>query len=170
MSKKYYNIDTKTLTLPFNFNEELKDLPSDTRIIIFEEDYHTYEYSKFNQSVDNLPTNLSNLTFGFWFNQEVDNLPNNLTHLIFGWHFDQSVDNLPKNLTHLTFGYRFNQKIDNLPQTLTHLTVRRLFNQKVDNLPSNIKHINIYQRQFNLFKKIPFDCKIIDEDNKEIFL
>jgi hypothetical protein len=35
---EYYNEDTKTLTLPSEFNEELNDLPIDTQIMIFEED------------------------------------------------------------------------------------------------------------------------------------
>ncbi len=38
------------------------------------------------------------------FNQLVENLPNNITHLTFGLHFNQLVDNLSNNITHLTFG------------------------------------------------------------------
>jgi hypothetical protein len=36
---EYYNVDIKTLKLPWYFNEELKHLPIDTQIMIFEEDY-----------------------------------------------------------------------------------------------------------------------------------
>ena len=38
MSEEHYNGKTKTLTLPYNFNEELTDLPLETMTIIFEED------------------------------------------------------------------------------------------------------------------------------------
>ena len=36
MLEEYYNKETETLTLPFNFNSLLKDLPLGTKIIIFE--------------------------------------------------------------------------------------------------------------------------------------
>ena len=98
MLEKYYNIETKTLTLPHEFNVELKDLPFDTKIIIFEENYYKGEHSIFNQKVDNLPKNLICLTFGHCFDQKVDNLPLNLTHLTLGWYFSKSVNNLPLNL------------------------------------------------------------------------
>jgi hypothetical protein len=91
-----YNIDIKTL-IPYNFNEELKDIPNDTQIIVFEN-----EYSIFNQKVDNLPKNLTQITFGFYFNQKVDYLPQNLIHLTFGGYFNQKIDNLPKNIIYLT--------------------------------------------------------------------
>ena len=52
MFKKYYNTQTKTLTLPFSFYEELKDLLVDTQILLFEENYNRKEYSKFNRRVE----------------------------------------------------------------------------------------------------------------------
>ena len=110
MLEKYYNKKTNTLTIPLNFNEELKDLPSDTKIIIFEEDYNKREYSQFNQLVDKLP--------------------NNLTHLAFGC----------------------------------------CFNEKVDNLPNNLKQLKIFETPVYYLKKIPFGCRIIDEDDNEIFI
>ena len=42
------------------------------------------KYSKFNKKVNNLPQNITHLTFGYWFNQEVNALPQGLTHLTFG--------------------------------------------------------------------------------------
>jgi hypothetical protein len=86
---EYYNKDTKTLTLPYDFNEELIDLAIRMQIIIFEKNYKNNQYSIFNKSVNSLP--------------------NTITHLTFGYSFNQKVDNLPKDLTHLTFGRRFNQ-------------------------------------------------------------
>ena len=156
--------------------------------------------------MDNLPSNLTHLTFGCYFNQEVYNLPKNLTHLTFGFWFNKSVDNLPYShmcekiangvrppeyLTHLTFGHQFNKSVDatrknkiftgapknnivfdgdNLPASLTHLIFGNSFNYKVYNLPLTMKEIMICKQQIHLLKKIPFNCKIIDEDNKEIFL
>ena len=31
MLEKYYNVKTKTLTFPYDYDEELKDLPADTK-------------------------------------------------------------------------------------------------------------------------------------------
>ena len=83
MLEEYYNAKTKTLTIRFSFNEELNDLPVDTQIMIFKEDSYNVIYSEFNQLVDNLPKNLTNLTFGWKFNQSVDKLPESVTHLTF---------------------------------------------------------------------------------------
>jgi hypothetical protein len=141
---KYYNVDTQTLSLPWVFNKEIKNLLIDVQIIIFEEDRAKKQFSKFNQSVDNLPNTLTHINFGRRFNQSVDNLPNNLTHLTFGAWFNQSVDSLPNNLTHLTFGVGFNQSVDYLPKNLTHLTFGYSFNQKVDSLPSTLIEIGFY--------------------------
>ena len=132
-----YNKEIKTLIIHYTFNEKLKDLPEETKIIIFDEEYPNY--SNFNQTVDKLPQNITHLTFGFRFNQKVDKLPQSITHLTFSWVFDQTVDNLPQNLTHLTFGYDFNQKVDNLPFL--------------------VKKIKIHNQK--LITKIPFGCKII---------
>ena len=141
MLEEYYNKETKTLSIPWNFNEELTDLPFDTKIIIFEEDLSTVQYSKFNHKVGHQGC-------------EDVNCPRNL----------------PNSLTHLTFGFRFNQKVNNLPVNLTHLSLGRDFNQKVDNLPLNIEEIKIYDVQKSLLKKIPFGCKILNEYDKEIIL
>jgi hypothetical protein len=64
MLKKYYNKERKTLNIPYNFNEELKDIPEETEIIIFSQTYFNDEYSQFNQPVDNLPEKITHLTFG----------------------------------------------------------------------------------------------------------
>jgi hypothetical protein len=147
----------------------------------------------FNQEVKNLPKNLTHLTFGYTFNQLVDNLPNKLTELTFGDCFNQGVDNLPNNLTHLTFGRYFNQSVDSLPDTIKELTYwseSKLnniptsieytniiftkydkYNKVIDNLPINVKIIRINKPdKAHYLKKIPFGCKVVDENEKEIFI
>jgi hypothetical protein len=54
------------------------------------------------------------------FNQKVDNLPNNLTHLSFGYCFNKEVNNLPENLTHLSFGRQ-------TPVRLAHPKIMNIF-------------------------------------------
>jgi hypothetical protein len=86
-----YNTDTKTLIISCDFNEELKDIPNDTQIIIFKN-----EYSIFNIKVNYLPQSLTHIIFGSLIHQKLDKLPKNLTHLTFKDYFDNKVDNLPK--------------------------------------------------------------------------
>jgi hypothetical protein len=110
----YYNKETKTLTLPQEYNEVITNVSKEIEIIIFK------KYSIFNKPVDNLPEKLTHLTFGFNFNQSVDNLPENLTYLSFIGYFNKLVDNLPKNLTHLTFGRQ-------TPVRLAHPKIMNIF-------------------------------------------
>ena len=56
MWTEHYNKETKTLTIPYNFNRELKDIPEETEIIEI--------CGNFNKLVDNLPKKLTHLTFG----------------------------------------------------------------------------------------------------------
>ena len=59
MLDKYYNKETHTLRLPYNFKSLLKDLPLGTKIIIFEENRKNQQFSEFNQKVNNLPSILT---------------------------------------------------------------------------------------------------------------
>ena len=182
-----FNYDelTKTLTIQFEFDDELVDLSNNIKIIIFENTYSNC--SKFNKNVDNLPPNLTHLTFGSYFNQNVDKLPPNLTHLTFEGRFNQKLNCLPRNLTHLTFGWIFdkdkcpsnltysihngifNQDVDNLPQNLTHLTFGNNFNQNINNLPFTIQKIIIHDKnKIHLFKKIPYGCILTDVCDMEL--
>jgi hypothetical protein len=81
--------------------------------------------------------------FGNYFNQPVNNLPSTITHLQFGWKFNQPVNNLPSSITHLKFKYDFNQQIDNLPNSLISLSLRGDFNQQINHLPDSLKFLNI---------------------------
>ena len=108
---KYYNNTTKTLTIPYDFNEVLKDIPDDTEIIIFDEDNENEKNSKFNQEIKEniLPGNLHTLTFGICFNQEIKEnvLPGNLHTINFGYHFNKEIKKnvLPDTLHTIKFGY-----------------------------------------------------------------
>ncbi len=101
-----------------------------------------YKINIFNKNVNNLPTTLTHLVFGYKFNCNVDTLLSNLTLINFGWCFNKDVSKLPHSITHLTFGFRFNQDISNLPQNLTHLSLGRIFNQQC-NIPLNIKYLKL---------------------------
>lgn len=124
-----------------------------------------YAESKFNKSVDLLPSNLTHIKFGYSFNQPVENLPFELIWLEFGFLFNQSVNMLPNTITYLVFGYSFNQPINDLPNSLEYISLGKSFNQTINNLPNSIYYINIgsieisgskYLSEFNQYtNKLP---------------
>ena len=117
--KKFYNNNTKTLIIPHYYGQKIKNIPKETQIIIFEENFDLYELSLFNHPINSSTIKINNLICGNVNTSSFSNL-NNLTHLTFGWFFNQSVDKLPKNLIHLTLGHKFNKTINKLPKKLTH--------------------------------------------------
>ena len=48
---QYYDTDTKILTIPYTYNQELVDIPKDTVEIIFQQDDVNKIYLKFNQEI-----------------------------------------------------------------------------------------------------------------------
>ena len=182
-AKYYYKKETQTLTLPYEFNSELTDVPLDTKILIFDQDptFYSGEHSLFNKTVDNLPDSITKIIFGWHFNQKVDNLPKNLIYLVFGTYFNKNADKLPTGLLHLSFGdgfnqtvnelpeklsylkfgYRFNQNIDKLPNSLISLTFGFEFNKTTDKLPNSLKQLGFYSYK-SLKNNIPNFIEIID--------
>jgi hypothetical protein len=163
-----YNKETKTLIILYDFNKELKDIPKETEIIIFENKFNEYNLNykyflifpqnlihltfneNFSQKLNNFPQyflcfskNLTHLTFGRNFNYKVNKFPKNLIEIIFGYWYAQKKNIFPKNLTHLTFGNNYNRAVDNLPKNLTHLILGNYFNQKVDTLPQNLTYLTL---------------------------
>jgi hypothetical protein len=165
---KYYDKETKTLSFPPYYNEELKNLPEDVENMIFYENFEEKLFAKFNCSVNNLPNNLQNITFGWYFNKSVDKLPNNLQNITFGYLFNQPVDNLPKNLQSITFGNDFNHPVDYLPPKLKHLKFGTHFNHPVDKLPNNLQSIT-FGYYFNCpINKLPITIKELGFCSKTI--
>ena len=170
---KYYNNITKTLTIPYNFNEELKDIPDDTEIIIFDEDRKNNKYSKFNQKIKEnvLPDSLHTLSFGWDFNQEIKEnvLPGNLNTLTFDFHFNQKIKEnvLPKSIKKIGLWSHCNL-INNLPLQLEEVYIQFYHNydKEITNLPITLKKITIdYEKYLKYITKIPFGCEIIIQKN-----
>ncbi len=171
---EYYNPQTKKLCLPSLFTKKLYNVLEETEIIVFSKN------SFFRKSIDNLPKNLSQLIFGYWFNQPVKNLPKNLTYLSFGFCFNQSLNKLPKNLKYLKLDYNFNslsvfsknlnilsltcnnKLINNIPNNIEKLYITfyddEYYNYYIENLPSTVLQIIIEDIKFKKYLKIPFSC------------
>ena len=52
MLEEFYNKETHNLTIPWNFDEELHDLPQDLKVIVFEHDFFAVEQETDEQSKD----------------------------------------------------------------------------------------------------------------------
>jgi len=98
---------------------------------------------RFNQSVDQLPSSVIFIHFGYYFNQSVDHLPSSLETVIFGHWFDKSIDNLPQSVNKIIFSFdgSFNQPISQLPSSLTYLKLSRHFDQSFDHIISPLRFL-----------------------------
>lgn len=93
------------LSFGYNFNRSVNHLPNSVKTIEF--NFYTNVkaiklISKFNRSVDNLPTRLEKLCLGDSFNKSIDKLPNSLKYLNLGSQFNYKINKLPKSLIYLT--------------------------------------------------------------------
>jgi hypothetical protein len=148
-----YNCDEKNIIkLDADFNEDfdstLIDLMLNCKRIYFldQKGFGIKAYqtnSKFNKSVDILPSDITHIKFGYAFNHTVDNLPFRLEWLEFGYLFNQQVNMLPNGITYLVFGYSFNQAVFDLPNSLEYISFGKKFNYPIDSLPNSIYYINI---------------------------
>ena len=192
-----YWINNDTIIIKRNFNDDINTVNFENciRTLIFtnydkiddinksindDKYYNFFKFkgSNFNQYVDNLPSSLLNLTFGYHFNCTVDNLPQTLQTLTFGDYFNCTVDNLPQILQTLTFGFFFNQSVNNLPQTLLNLTFGCCFYQSVDDLPNSLITINftnnynnnscIFNRELNCLPNSIHKINLPKKYNQEI--
>jgi hypothetical protein len=89
------------------------------------------------------------------FNQSLDNLPNNLTHLIIcGTNFNQQLCNLPETLEVLKLPCSFNKSFSNLPIGLKYLSVDNInYDYNFAEIPNNLLALqirNLRQQNLNL--------------------
>ena len=105
---KYFNNITKTLTLPYEFNEVLEDILDDTENIIFDEDYKKLKYSKFNQEIKEnvLPKSIKKIGLYSHCNL-INNLPLWIEEVFIKFSNDDE----------------YNKEVNNLPMTLEKITI-----------------------------------------------
>ena len=146
---KYYNNITKTLTIPCEFNEVLKDIPDDTEIIIFDEDYKNNKYSNFNQEI------------------KENVLPDSLHTLRLGWCFNRVIKKnvLPKSIKKISL-YSHCNLINNLPIWVEEVYINfsddTKYDKEITNLPMTLEKIIIDNEKYlKYITKIPFNCDII---------
>ena len=119
--------------------------------------------SKFNQMVDNLPTQLLNLSFGKSFNQMVNNLPLGLKIITFGENFNQNIDMLPEFVEIIVLCGNFNLPICNLPCGLRCLRLQgKKFSQSINSLPDSIQILQLHSLyNFDLINKLPIKLQVV---------
>lgn len=134
-----------------SFNQTLNNLPPNITFLFFALD--------FNQPIDNLPKEINKICFSpiSKFNQSVNNLPINLKTILFGQYFNKTIDVLPYGITNIYFSPTsyFNQPIDNLPMTVEDIRLGMYFDQPVNNLPINLKKFEVKGNFSNSLDNLP---------------
>jgi hypothetical protein len=121
----------------------------------------------FNKPINNLPSTLKKLIICSYelnyskFNESLDNLPNGLECLVLKLieNYNHTLDNLPSNLKELHLVIKnFNQPLNNLPEGLEKLIVSKFNFYGTYSLPSTLKEVNI------TYKIIPEETEIIQQN------
>lgn len=158
-----YSILNKIMNIHYDYNSELtiemtnhmKNVHTLKFISLFTDDNENMILNKFNQSIDNLPSNIESLFLGYEFNQPINNLPNGLRCLYITGLFNQNVDFLPNTLEVLEIMSIFDKPIDNLPDSIEILVLPISYDNDILSLPRNLRKLTLpYNYQF-LNKKIP---------------
>jgi hypothetical protein len=84
--------------------------------------YNDIEYTKFNQSIDNLPTGLEELS------------------IVLNKSFNKPLDNLPSGLKKVCLHlHKFVYPINNLPNTIEEINIKQFDHTETFQLPSNLR-------------------------------
>lgn len=119
------------------FNHDIFNLPLGITHLILG-DY-------FDKPVDNYLTplcSLQRLSFMCNFNHPVNNLPTNIKKVLFGFRFNQPIDDLPDSITHLVFNYMFNQPVSKWPADIKYIALNTEYSHPLCGLPHKVP-INI---------------------------
>ncbi len=113
--------------------------------------FYTFPYVtlNFNNSIDEIPDNITHVQIKGIFNQPIYKLSSSLVYLELGYKFNNIIKEYPRTLKYLIFGDCFNQELGNLPENLIYLQLGRNFNKSLDNLPSSIKYLYLLDSKFN---------------------
>jgi hypothetical protein len=135
--------------------------------------YLVFNYNKYEINEYILPDTLTHLKLGYNYNFEFKKnvLPKNLFYLELGGIYSYILVNVPETLNTLYICGSIENKlvIDNLPNIENLI----FYNLQIEltNLPITIKKIKLICYTINTYKflqKIPFGCKIVDKNDKEI--
>jgi hypothetical protein len=154
------------LTISHNYNEELKDMFEDTKIIFFDysdDDYH-YIVSKFNQPINNLPENLTHLELIGIFTNDVI-IPKNIDKLILSCN-NCILQKLPEYIEkiYIEFDDFYPAKIvDNLSLSLKEIFIKNEYLKKNIKIPfGTIINISYWQSNHGCLKIIESENSFSD--------
>lgn len=169
---KYNNVMASILNLPITHLTILEcylHKKCNTDINMFDNLPKTLLYLNicyFDIIIINLPLNLKYFKFkSYQFNNSIDNLPSNLIYLSLRYNFNKLIDNLPVSLLYLHLYGKFNQHCDYLPNNLKYLDLEFTnFNYSVTNLPVSLIIIKLPRYCINI------DIKLIHFVNNAVNL
>ena len=148
----------------------IESLPNTLKYLIFKS-------NDFNQSIDNLPDSIIELTLGSCFNSKINKLPKSLVKLVFVKYceynikFNKELFN-DSNIRYLKFGYAFNQELDYLPNKLQYLILNdhSKFNKSLI-LPDSVLKLYLggeFNQVLNINSLTHLICSKYSEFNRKI--
>lgn len=107
--------------------------------------YRNYEPTKYYGVRDINEKLISNLrvTHISGVEDEFNELPPNLTHLSFDYFFDNPIEFGDNNLTHILFGDCFNSPISNLPSSLQFLSLGACYEEDLPSFPHSLTELHL---------------------------
>jgi hypothetical protein len=127
-------INLEQLTFGYKFNQQLDKLLSN----LINLKYLGLGYS-FNLPLE-IPYNIIKLSLDCSNQYIINNLPNNIEELYFGFFFDLELNDLPNSIKKIIFNKnsKYNRELNNLPTTLEYLELPSYYNKNISNIPSNL--------------------------------
>lgn len=120
--------------------------------IIYSRWFNKFTNIFINDNVNELPLNITKLTFHDHFNSEVTmKIPSTVTHLAFGTYFQKSVDHcIPSSVVELTFGDYFSESLRDIPPSVVTLNFHIYSVFYKLNISDSVKTVNFID--WDIFK------------------
>lgn len=142
---------------------------------------------KYNNPIDNLPDNITDLEINYNFKRDINRYPEELKRIYYGTSFNSSIDNLPDTVTTIIFNYHysvFNIEIKKLPLLLEEIYLSYRYNKSLDSmknlqylkkvtlcnfryknlnfLPDTVNFLRITDYNFNHYIEFPDNIEYLD--------
>ena len=104
-----------------------------------------------------------------WADNLLVKIPDDTIYLIFGFKFKNNIPDgyIPSSVTDVAIYGTTELLINNLPFGIKRLTIAEN-DVIINNLPSSLEILKIVEYDYKKLVKVPFGCKVLDDNDKEI--
>lgn len=146
------NLSESIKSININFNDRpIANWPDHIERIVISNYYNNWKIS-----VNNLPPNLRLIYFSHSFDQSIDNLPSSVTDMEIGMDFNRPINKWPPNLQYLSLQNNdYNPYMCDLPDSLVELDIGGIwkFPERFNKLSPNIRTIHCTCEMYKYFSK-----------------